>query len=222
MDTFIKICFLEWLEHFCKHVKERDGKTLLVFDGHGSRTLNLGLLLYAAEHGVEVVSMPPHTSHYLQPLDKVHFQPLKEHYKEDVRIHLRNNPGSGIGRADFPKLFRTAYFKVATISNSINSFRETELYPSNINEIPDCACATAEVASRSETQITDDVAGHLNNNHQPESNNVAMPAQPEREDAIAIQPDAEISAMVRPRQEGENATTTHQKESEEDCNCNQL
>ena len=57
--------------------------------------LNLGVLLYAAEHVVEIVSMPPHTSHYLQPLDKVNFKPLKEHYKKAVRIHFRNNPGSG-------------------------------------------------------------------------------------------------------------------------------
>ena len=97
------------------------------------------MLLYAAEHGVEIVIMPPHTSHYLQPLDKVHFKPLKEHYKDAVGIHLRNNPGSGIGRAGFPKLFRTAYFKVATISSSVNSFQVTGLYPLNINEIPDCA-----------------------------------------------------------------------------------
>ena len=113
--------------------------------------------------------MPPHTSHYLQPLDKVHFKPLKEHYKEAVRIHLRNNPGSDVGRADFPKLFRIAYFKVATISNSVNSFRATGLCPLNINEIPDCAYATAEITSRSEAQIMNDVAVHLNDNHQPES-----------------------------------------------------
>ena len=71
----------------------------------GSHTLNLDVLLYAAEHGVEIVSLPPHTSHYLEPLDKVHFKPLKEHYKEAVRIHLRNKSGSGIGRVDFSKLF---------------------------------------------------------------------------------------------------------------------
>ena len=136
--------------------------------------------------------MPPHTSHYLQPLDKVHFKLLKEYNKEAVRIHLRNNPGSGKRRADFPKLFRTAYFKVATIRNSVNSFRAIGLYPLNINEIPDCAHATAEITSRSEAQIADDVAGHLNNNHQPELNNEAMPVQPGREHAMAIQPDAEI------------------------------
>ena len=65
-----KDLFLEWLEHFCKHVKEREGKTLLVLDGHGSHTLNLDVLLYAAEHGVKIASMPPHTSHYLNHLTK--------------------------------------------------------------------------------------------------------------------------------------------------------
>ena len=74
--------FLEWLEHFCKHVKERDGKTLFVSDKHGSYTLNLDVLLYAGEYGVEIVSVPPNTSHYLQPFHKVHFKPLKKHYKE--------------------------------------------------------------------------------------------------------------------------------------------
>ena len=68
-----KDLFLEWLEHFCKHAKERVGKTLMVLDGHGSHRLNLDALLYAAEHGVKIVSMPSHTSHYLQPLGNGHF-----------------------------------------------------------------------------------------------------------------------------------------------------
>ena len=117
-----KDLFLMWLEHFCPHKKEHDGKTLLVLDGLGSHTLNLDVLQYAVEHNIEIESMPPNTSHYLQPLDKAHFKPLKDHYKEAVRIHLRNNPGSGITRGNFPELFKTAYFNVATISNSINSF----------------------------------------------------------------------------------------------------
>ena len=106
--------------------------------------------------------------------------------------------------------------KIILISNSVNSFLATGLYPLNINEIADCAYATAEITSRSEAQIMGDVAGHLNTKHQPESNNNAMAFQPE-EDAIGIQPDAEISAIVRPRQEDENATTTHKKEPEEDA-----
>ena len=68
---------------------------------------------------------------------------------------------------------------MATISISVNSFRATGLYPLNINKIPDCAYATAEVTSRSEAQIMDNVAVHLNNNHQPDSNDNPMPVQPE-------------------------------------------
>ena len=115
---------------------------------------------------------------------------MKEHYKEAVRIYLQNNPGSGIRRADFPKLFRTVYFKVATISNSVNSFRATGLYSLNINKIPDYAYATAETIGHSEAQNMDNVAGHLNNNHHSESNN----------NAVLIQPDADVNAIVRPRQ----------------------
>ena len=61
------------------------------------------------------------------------------------------------------------------------------------------------------------MAGHLNKSHHPESNNDATPIYPEGKGAISIQPDAEISPIVHPQQEGENATTTHQEESEEDA-----
>ena len=44
-----KDLFLMWLEHLCHHKKEHDGKTLLVLDGHGSRTLNFDVLQYAAD-----------------------------------------------------------------------------------------------------------------------------------------------------------------------------
>ena len=135
----------------------------------------------------------------------MHFKPLKEHYKEAVRIHLRNNLGSGIGRKDFPKLFQTAYFNVATINNSVNLFWATGLYFLNIKEIPDYAYATAETTSRSEVQNMYDMAGHLNNNYQPQSNN----------DAVLVQPIADVNAIVRPRQKSKNATTIHQKEPEE-------
>jgi len=206
-----KDLFLDWFKHFCKNKKDKDGKTLLVLDGHGSHTLNLDVVHLAAEHGVEIVSMPPHTSHYLQPLDKVHFKPLKEHYKEAVRIHLRNNPGLGIKRSDFPTLFRTAYFKVATISNSINAFRATGLYPLNIDEIPDYAYAPAETTNCFQTPNTDSVACHASSNRSTESNITVESLQ--AEEAVLNQPVENSDAIGRLPQESENVTTqTLQKE----------
>lgn len=143
-----KELFLEWIEHFCQNRKERDGKTLLVLDGHGSHTQCMAALKYASVRGVEIISMPAHTSHYLQPLDKVHFKPLKDHYKEAVRIHVRNNPGVAVGRTDFPQLFTKAYFKIATIENSVNAFRATGLFPLDMSVIPERAYAPAETTNR--------------------------------------------------------------------------
>lgn len=120
-----KELFLEWMTHFCRSKKTTSGKTLLVADGHQSHTLSLEVLEYASENDVEIVSLPPHTSHYLQPLDKVHYKPLKDHYKESVRIYLRNNPGGGLSRHDFPLLFCKAYYKIATENNAVKSFEAT-------------------------------------------------------------------------------------------------
>ena len=44
--------------------------------GHKSH-INLDVLLMAKEHGIDIISIPSHTSHGLQPLDKVCFRPFK-------------------------------------------------------------------------------------------------------------------------------------------------
>ena len=144
-----KDLFLQWIQHFNHNKRQSHGKTLLILDGHGSHTLSLEVLKYASSNDIEMVSLPPHTSHYLQPLDKVHFKPLKDHFKEAVRIQLRNNPGAGITRIDFPQLFSKAYCKVATLTNAIASFRCTGLYPLDIQKIPSYAFAPSKITDES-------------------------------------------------------------------------
>nr|XP_039263218.1 uncharacterized protein LOC120339200 [Styela clava] len=162
-----KDLFLAWMEHCCTSKRSDCGKTLLVVDGHHSHTHSLEVLEYARSHNVEIVSMPPHTSHYLLLLDKVHFKPLKDHFKEAVRVHHRNNPEAEISRIDFPALFSKAYYKIATVGNAVTSFRATGLYPLDIEQIPEHAFApsqtTAIVRSGESDNITNrdyDVPSH--------------------------------------------------------------
>jgi hypothetical protein len=42
----------------------------LVLDGHYSRTRNLEVIMLARENHVDVICLPPHSSHKMQPLDK--------------------------------------------------------------------------------------------------------------------------------------------------------
>jgi hypothetical protein len=53
---------------------------LLVLDGHYGHKRNVEVIEVARTNGVEIVFLPPHSAHKLQPLD-VHFMgPFKTYY----------------------------------------------------------------------------------------------------------------------------------------------
>jgi hypothetical protein len=78
---------LEWLKHFDKYTKARQGGgyRLLVLDGNESY-LNQGFKDYCLELKIFTRCMPLQSSHVLQPLDVVCFSPLKRKYSQRVRL----------------------------------------------------------------------------------------------------------------------------------------
>ncbi|KAF9411049.1 hypothetical protein HW555_010051 [Spodoptera exigua] len=61
--------FLEWLKiHFTP--RKPPGKVLLLLDGHSTHCNSVEMLEYANENEIILLSMPSHTSHFLQPLDR--------------------------------------------------------------------------------------------------------------------------------------------------------
>ena len=72
--------FLKWLKHFVAHVKpSAENKVILVVDGHASHK-TLAAVEYARDNSVVMISLPPHSTHHMQPLDKTIFGPLKTAY----------------------------------------------------------------------------------------------------------------------------------------------
>lgn len=59
-------------KHFAKHTKlTKEDRVLLFLDlVHKSHMKNIELISFAQDNGIEIVSLPPHTSHKLQPLDR--------------------------------------------------------------------------------------------------------------------------------------------------------
>ena len=73
--------FSTWMSFFISHHERRGslGPTksmLLILDGHKSH-VTLEVLLKAKEHGVDIVSLPSHSSYEIQSLDISCFKPFK-------------------------------------------------------------------------------------------------------------------------------------------------
>ena len=61
--------FMTFMEHFTNHIKpSKTNPVLLILVGHKRHTKNLELIDFARDHGIEILSLPPHTSHKLQPI----------------------------------------------------------------------------------------------------------------------------------------------------------
>ncbi|MCO5601306.1 hypothetical protein L7F22_055425 [Adiantum nelumboides] len=77
--------FQAWLEHFDNAITQRIGKSsrhLLILDGHGSH-VSLEVVAKANEAGIDIITLPAHTSHKLQPLDVFVFK-SKYNYKKNA------------------------------------------------------------------------------------------------------------------------------------------
>jgi hypothetical protein len=66
--------FVQWLQHFVKSTGSREtNQQILILDGHHSHK-TLDAVMFARENGVHMITLPPHSTHKLQPLDRSFFK----------------------------------------------------------------------------------------------------------------------------------------------------
>lgn len=123
--------FLTWLNHFISVVKPTQSrKVILILDGHSSHK-TLAAVELARNSGVVMISLPPHTTHRVQPLDRTVFGPLKAHYNSECDKWMVSHVGQRISQYDIASLFGKAYLKTATMDKAISGFECTGLWPYN-------------------------------------------------------------------------------------------
>ncbi|CAK1602055.1 unnamed protein product [Parnassius mnemosyne] len=137
--------FLEWLIAFVSYVRPTsECKALLILDNHESHKF-YPALEYARDHNVIFLSIPPHTSHKLQPLDVAIYAPFKVAFEIEINKFQKQYPGRVISQYEIVRLVTPAYLKVATPKNAMSGFRAAGIYPYDRNVIDEALFAPSTV-----------------------------------------------------------------------------
>jgi hypothetical protein len=122
---------LSWLKHFNKMTikRTRGAWRLLLVDGHASHATR-EFITYAQDSHIQVYSLPPHTTHLLQPLDVGCFQPLKWYHGRCLDWAARTG-SKDISKADFMATLCELRGLTFTRNTIGSGWRRTGLAPYN-------------------------------------------------------------------------------------------
>lgn len=184
--------FHRYLEHFISHVKpDLNNKVLLILDNHESH-ISIKSIDEAKKNGIVLLTLPPHTSHKLQPLDRTVFGPYKTFYNQAVNEWMACNPGKPFSIYDVPEIIGKAYPRAFTGHNIMKGFEVTGIWPLDENIFTEDEFLCSHVTDRPlNINTTSDNLQELNENNPNLVNSEAVNAQVE-----AV--NAQLKAFVSP------------------------
>ncbi|KAE8224052.1 hypothetical protein CF319_g3001 [Tilletia indica] len=129
------ILALKWIKHFDARTKgmTKGNKRLLIFDGHGSHCTKQ-FIDYCNEAKIIPFSLPPHSSHILQPLDVSVFQPMKHWHREAIDAATRTGC-TNFNKIEFLASLNDIRVKTMKTNTIKNGFRLTGIHPYNPNMV---------------------------------------------------------------------------------------
>jgi hypothetical protein len=133
--------FLMWL----KRMKLDLQPNLVVMDGHGAHSYNHPFLILMQQHDISVLSLPPHSSHFLQPLDQIPFYLLKKRWKKNLRNYNRRNAAKHMNKTQFFLPFAKTWRESMNPTNIIAGWKKSGLWPIDRNRVSQDVFAPSEL-----------------------------------------------------------------------------
>jgi hypothetical protein len=162
MTGFLFYC---WIDHFLKHIGEKWGisqknRHLLVLDGHNSH-VTVEVVQKAKATGLDLVILPSHTSHALQPLDVSVYKLFKTAFRLIRDRNILRKPRQRVTKEELAGWVAQVLKKAMQPQNITSGFRAIGIWPLNEKAVenklgPSEAFASAEVV---EERCTDDESG---------------------------------------------------------------
>ena len=146
--------FLDVLKHVHKKTYcSKDNKILLIMD-NAECHMNIHAMEFAINNGIVIVTLPPHTTAKMQPLDVSVFGAFKTYLRQLQDDYKLTHPGTAITELILPELASKAWIKACNPSNVLSGFKATGIWPVNRNIFPDEAFAGAEVTEQEAPEAT--------------------------------------------------------------------
>ncbi|RAL67200.1 hypothetical protein DID88_007977 [Monilinia fructigena] len=121
---------LEWLKRVFEPESKKvsgDRPRLLIMDGHSSHITG-SFIAFCIEKDIDLLILPPHCSHLLQPLDIAVYGPMKRYHALEVDRYSRAGV-KRIQRAEWVGLFQNIRKKALNSSNIKAGWRGAGLVP---------------------------------------------------------------------------------------------
>lgn len=165
--------FVKTMQHFISYSNSsKDNPSLLIYDNHESH-ICIEALNLAKENGVTVLTVPPHSTGKLQPLDVGIFGPFKTAYNHAVDNWMLRNPGKTFSIYEVAGCVREAHMKAMTPGNICAAFKATGIFPFDRNVFTDFDFAPSEVTDR---QV--DIENNQNEINTPVQDNASKTPSP--------------------------------------------
>ena len=146
-----------WMDHerfveTLKHLHERsysslENKIMLIMD-NAECHMSIHAVEYAIQHGIVIVTLPPHTTAKLQPLDVSVFGPFKTRLRQKQDDFLISNVHCPITEHVLPEMACRAWIEACTPTTVLKGFEATGIWPINRNIFSDEVFAGAEVSEQ--------------------------------------------------------------------------
>ncbi|XP_041363761.1 uncharacterized protein LOC121379282 [Gigantopelta aegis] len=121
--------------HFLPHIGPEQPQ-LLIMDQHDSHG-TLEIIECARQENIIILLLPPHTTHWLQPMDRSIFGPFKKAWNSICQDFMNENPGVIVSKVNFCQLFSKAWQKSITEKNVSSGFEKCGIFPCDRKKIPD-------------------------------------------------------------------------------------
>lgn len=140
--------FSAWISHFVASIRRHsvlslEHRHLLILDGHNSH-VTLEVARLAKTVGLDLITLPFHTSHALQPLDVSVFKPFKQFFREYRDYWMSRNLEQPASKEILAQWVSLALRKALSVSNIQAGFRGAGIFPLN-RDAPSIHIAPSEI-----------------------------------------------------------------------------